>query len=185
MNSLLELLQSRNSAPRLVGPGPDAREKEQMFRSALRAPDHAWLRPWRFLCVEGDRRGDLGAMLERRLLRIDPQAPEAARTKALQAPYRAPLVVIVAAHIVDHPKVPSVEQRLSTGCAAHAILLAAEALGYAGIWRTGAAAFDREFMTELGLEENEEVLAFLYIGTRDGRPKALPQLDPLDFVRQW
>ena len=77
------------------------------------------------------------------------------------------------------------EQRLSAGCAAHAILLAAEASGYAGIWRTGDAAFDRTVMTGLGLDAHEEIIGFLYLGTRDGQPKSIPQLDTADFVSSW
>ena len=87
--------------------------------------------------------------------------------------------------ISEHPKVPAVEQRLSAGCAAHSLLLAAEAQGYAGIWRTGDAAFDRRVMDALGLAANEEIIGFLYIGTRDGKTKSLPDLAHDDFVSQW
>ena len=77
------------------------------------------------------------------------------------------------------------EQRLSAGCAAQGILLAAEALGYAGIWRTGDPAFDRNVMDGLGLSQNEEIIGFIYLGTRAGERKGLPQLNVEDFVSQW
>ncbi len=156
-----------------------------MIVAALRAPDHAWLRPWRFMAIEGDRRDALGELLEQSLLCRDPTADEAARNKARNAPLRAPLVLVVVAHLCEHPKVPLVEQRLSAGCAAHAILLAAEALGYAGVWRTGDAAFDQHVMQGLGLATNEEIISFLYLGTRTGRAKALPELSPDDFLSSW
>ena len=66
-----------------------------------------------------------------------------------------------------------------------AILLATEACGYAGIWRTGAPAFDRNVMNALGLEKNEEIVGFLYLGTRVGTAKPLPALDTGDFVCSW
>ncbi len=185
MSDILQFLQTRNSSPRLTGPAPGPAEMEAIFRAALRAPDHAWLRPWRFLTVAGERRRDFGQLLERCLLRRDPQADATARTKALEAPLRAPLLVVVVARLCEHPKVPAIEQRLSAGCAAHAILLAAEACGYAGIWRTGAAAFDRNLMDALGLATNEEIVGFLYLGTRDGAAKPLPRLDTGDFVSNW
>jgi nitroreductase len=185
MSEILHFLQTRNSAPLLTAPAPDPAEMEQIVRAALRAPDHAWLRPWRFIAVAGERRHDLGYLLEQALLQRNPQADESALAKARGAPLRAPLVVVVVARITRHPKVPAAEQRLSAGCAAHAILLAAEAIGYAGIWRTGDAAFDRHVMDGLGLADNEEIVAFLYLGTREGARKPLPALDAGDFVTNW
>ena len=60
-----------------------------------------------------------------------------------------------------------------------------EALGYAGIWRTGDAAFDREVMDGLGLADNEEIIGFLYLGSREGDAKQVPALDTSEFVRDW
>ena len=185
MNDILQFLQQRNSAPKLTEPAPSAAQMEDIFRAGLRAPDHAWLRPWRFITVAGQRRVAFGALLEQCLLSRTPDADEAARTKARNAPLRAPMVVVVVVKLSDHPKVPEVEQRLSAACAAQSILLATEASGFAGIWRTGAGAFDREVMTGLGLAENEEIIGFLYLGSRDGTPKNLPQLDTADFVSSW
>ncbi len=156
-----------------------------MFQAALRAPDHLRLRPWRFRVIEGERRHAFGQVLLDCLLRRDPDADAAVRDKALNAPLRAPLVVVVMASISQHPKVPAVEQRLSAGCAAHALLLAAEALGYSGVWRTGNAAYDAEVVAALGGADNDEIVAFLYIGTRAGSAKALPAMQTDDFVSHW
>ena len=127
----------------------------------------------------------MGELLEQCLLARTPDADEAARTKARNAPLRAPLIVVVVAKVCEHAKVPAVEQRLSAACAAHAILLAAEACGFAGMWRTGAAAYDRALMSGLGLAASEEIIGFLYIGSRDGAAKAIPPLDTADFVSAW
>lgn len=185
MNDVLKFLQTRNSASRLTDPAPGPEEVDAILRAALRAPDHARLRPWRFLTVRGDRRSDLGQLFLRSLLDRNPAADEAACAKAAGAPLRAPLLLVVICRLCEHPKVPAIEQRLSAGCAAHAALLAAEALGYAGIWRTGDVAFDRGFMDALDLAPNEEITGFLYLGTRDGAARPLPQLEPSDFAREW
>ncbi len=181
----LELLQQRNSAPKLTEPGPDAAQLDVMFRAALRAPDHANLRPWRFVVVEGEARERLGELYAKALKARKPDASEADLAKARSQPLRAPLLVTVVVRISEHPKVPAVEQRLSAGCAAHGLLLAAEAIGYNGIWRTGDSAFDRNVMSGLGLAANEEIIGFLYLGTRDGRAKPLPEHNPDDFVTHW
>jgi nitroreductase len=185
MNDLLEFLQTRNSAPRLCEPAPSAAEMNEIFNAAVRAPDHAWLRPWRFIVIHGDRRAALGEVFSASLLRREPDANAVAVEKARSAPLRAPLLVVVIAKLSEHPKVPHSEQRLSAGCAAQAILLAAEAQGYAGIWRTGEAAFDRSVMSELGLTADEEIAGFLYLGTRDGAAKNIPRLNPDQFVSSW
>ncbi len=185
MSDPIDLLLQRNSSPRLTLPAPNRQQQAQMFQAALRAPDHLWLRPWRFLVVEGDRREALGHVLLDCLLRRDPHADETVRAKALNAPLRAPLLIVVLAAISEHPKVPAQEQRLSAGCAAHAILLAAEALGFSGVWRTGNPAYDPEVVAALGGSANEEIVAFLYIGTRDGTAKTLPATNPDDFVARW
>ena len=185
MSDILQFLQQRNSASRLVAPAPSAAQLHDIFRAAVRAPDHAWLRPWRFITIAGERRTALGELLEQCLLARTPDADESARIKARSAPMRAPLVVVVVVNVSEHPKVPAVEQRLSAACAAYAILLAAEASGFAGMWRTGAAAYDRALMNGLGLAASEEIIGFLYIGSRDGAAKAIPPLDAADFVSVW
>jgi nitroreductase len=185
MNDIIQFLQQRNSAPKLTDPAPTAADLEEIFRAALRAPDHAWLRPWRFISVVGERRQAFGQLLERCLLARTPEADAAALEKARKSPLRAPLLVVVVVNVTEHPKVPASEQRLSGACAAQAILLATEACGYAGIWRTGAAAFDRAVMDGLGLSQSEEIIGYLYLGSRDGAAKSVPQLDTADFVSSW
>jgi nitroreductase len=185
MPDALELLLSRNSAPLLREPAPEDSELEVMFRAATRAPDHAWLRPWRFVTIAGAEREGCGEVLEESLRRREPDAAPAALEKVRKAPLRAPMIIVVIARITEHPKVPPVEQRCSAACAAHGILLAAEALGYAGIWRTGAVAFDDYVAGQLGCADNEEIIGFLYIGTRAGPSKGLPELDVGEFVTRW
>ena len=50
----LEALHTRVSAPRLGGDPPDENVLNNIFEAALRAPDHALLRPWRFIVVKQD-----------------------------------------------------------------------------------------------------------------------------------
>ena len=156
-----------------------------MVSAALRAPDHAWLRPAGFIVVEGEEREALGRLFEVSLLARNPDADENARAKALGAPLRAPLMIVVTVQLKDHPKVPHSEQRLSAGCSAYALLLAAEAMGYAGIWRTGDNAFDTQVASGLGLNADQEIIGFIYLGTRTGKLKSAPKLDPQDFITRW
>ena len=45
---------TRNSPLQLCEPYPSDEQMDIIYKAALRAPDHAWLRPSRFLQVTGD-----------------------------------------------------------------------------------------------------------------------------------
>ena len=182
----LTLLTTRNSATKLRFPAPDAQALQTMIAAAQRAPDHARLRPWRFLVIEGDEgRKALGELFVDALLKGDPDTPEGTLRRMREVPFRAPRVMVAIARVVEHPKVPKVEQLLAAGCAAHGVLLAAPAQGDAGIWRTGPLAYDANVNQGLGLAEDETVVGFLYLGTQDGKTKALPSEDPAEFISRW
>ncbi len=139
MSDILQFLQQRNSSPRLIEPAPSGHGSWQsIFRAAVRAPDHGWLRPWRFITIAGERRQDFGEVLERCLLARTPDADEAAPAEGAQ---RSPAGATAGGRggeaVRSIPRCRPCEQRLSAACAAQAILLAAEACGFAGIWRTG------------------------------------------------
>ena len=108
-HDVLTTLTERVSHGSLEAPGPNADEIELITRAALRAPDHALLRPWRFVAVEGDRREALGVILHESL-RLRGVTDEVHLAKALKAPLRAPLVVAVVLNYKVHPKVDRTEQ---------------------------------------------------------------------------
>ncbi len=183
--SAMDALLRRNSAPRLTDPAPCGDVLQTLLQAGLRAPDHARLKPWRFLVVEGQGRVALGDVFAQAALADNPDLDAAALDKLRNNPLRAPLIVVVIARLQEHPKVPEIEQLLSAGCAAHAILLAAHALGFAGIWRTGPMAFHPGVYRSLGLRSNEKIVGFLYIGTRQGDAKPLPHYPVCDFMQYW
>ncbi|WP_370298329.1 nitroreductase family protein [Pontibacterium sp.] len=180
----LELLHNRVSCPLLLEPAPTAEQMDNLFKAALRAPDHAALRPSRFLVVEGEQRDALGEIYLKAGLEDDPELTEAKQTKLRNAPLRAPVVVVAVAHKTDHPKVPFSEQLITVGCATHAMLYAAHAQGVGAMWRTGPMAYHPTVMAGLGLAENEEIVGFLYLGT----PKVVrqaPEVDTAPYVTRW
>ncbi|WP_207063784.1 nitroreductase family protein [Motiliproteus sp. SC1-56] len=181
----LELLQTRLSSPSLAGPGPTEAQLEAMLRAALRAPDHCCLKPYRFLSIEGGRRVELGELFLEATLSDEPDLIEARREKVLAMPLRAPLVLVVIATLCEHPKVPAVEQRVTAGCAAHALELAAAAQGLGAMWRTGSLAYHPRVKAGLGLGSDEEIIGFLYLGTPANSSKKLPQEDPAAKLDVW
>jgi nitroreductase len=59
---------------RLVAPGPNAAELEQLFQAAAAAPDHDLINPWRFLIIPAHKRADLGDRFAAALLERDANA---------------------------------------------------------------------------------------------------------------
>lgn len=181
----LQAIQTRNSIPRLEDPAPSSEEMFEVYKGALRAPDHARLRPWKFIEVRGASREKLANAFLETAHSLNKDLSESEIEKLKQAPYRAPMLIILAADIKDHPKVPKVEQIISMGTAAQNILLGIHAIGYSAVWRTGQMAFNPEITKALGLETNFEVIGYLYIGTSSGKEKPIPNLDPIDFLEIW
>lgn len=177
----IDALLNRTSWARLEAPVPDAEQRDILFRAALRAPDHGLLRPWKFITVEGDARARLGEVFVEAL---KPEEGEK-REKLRNAPLRAPLIIVVAATFKYHPKVPQVEQIGSAAAACQNISLAAYAMGYATIWRTGEPAFNGEIKKALGLAETDELVGYIYIGTPTVTERKVPEVDPADFVTAW
>ncbi|MFI8481196.1 nitroreductase [Pseudomonas sp. NPDC078700] len=181
----LDALINRVSVPRLSEPAPDAEQREVLFRAALRAPDHGQLRPWRFLTVEGDARQALGELFAEALMAGDAEPSPEALNKARAMPLRAPLMVVVIASVKASPKVPAQEQIIAASCAAHGILLAAHAQGIGAVWRTGDMATNAHVAAGLGLSANEQVVAYLYLGTAERELRTPPTLNVEDFVSAW
>ena len=184
MDAMTNLL-TRNSPRELSTPIPSKDEMCEIYQAALRAPDHAWLRPSRFIEVTGEGLNKLSEIFtefaSRELQDVTPLQME----KYQSAPFRAPMIIILTTKITEHPKVPKVEQMLSTATAAENILLALHAKNYAGIWRTGKFAFNKKIAEYLDLTADHEVIGYLYVGTPAGTNKKIPQLDIENFVTRW
>lgn len=86
----LQALQQRVSCPKLTAPGPTPQQLEQLIHAAIRVPDHARLRPWRFLLIAGDGLDKLGELLVTAQLAQDPDATPQALQKTRNKPRRAP-----------------------------------------------------------------------------------------------
>jgi nitroreductase len=180
----IDALLMRRSARTLTEPGPDAAALELMFSAAAKAPDHGRLRPWRFVVVRAAARARFGALLADQLRRAHPQtAQETLERERLKA-FRAPLIIVVAAHCEAGAKIPPIEQALCAGAAAHAMMLAAYALGFNAMWKTGAAAYDPTVKQALGLEGEDSIVGFLYFGTESGERPGTARSEWRDRVRE-
>ena len=181
----LENLLTRNSVSKLTEPYPSKYEIKLIYKAALRAPDHAWLRPSRFIEVTGKGLEKLSNIFVDYISNTSNEVSELLLSKYKNAPFRAPMIIILVSQPKDHPKVPEIEQILSTSAAAQNILLALHALNYGAIWRTGKVSLNDEIGKYFDLEKNSKILGYIYVGTPSIEPKQIPDLDIDDFVTRW
>jgi len=164
----IETLMSRNSVPPklLMEPAPDEGVLQEILATAVRAPDHGAIQPWRFHIVRGEARARLGEIFVEALLKRDPGADEAAIAKERNRTRFAPVVIVACAEVTpDHPNVPAVEQIVSTGAAIQNIMNAAHAKGFGSFLSTGKNARDPLVKKAFNLSEKDELVGFVYLGT--------------------
>jgi nitroreductase len=178
----LTLLLERQSCHALQAPGPDDAALDVIFRAALRVPDFQRLRPYQFLVAQGEGLDRLGAMME--AAAIASGRPPADIERAPKMPRRAPLMIVVVAKARESEIVSLFEQQLTAGCAVMAMQMAAVALGFAGVWRSGWPMFDPHLAKALDLSERDRIVGFLYLGTAARKLNPLPEAAPEDFVRR-
>ena len=187
---VLDAIYARRSIGRLVEPAPTDAELNQILTAAAAAPDHGELKPWKFIVLRGKPKDEFGKVLEAAAVsrcqaagtQPTPGQLEKERTKL----GRAPLVLVFAAVRKPSDKIPWEEQFAAGAAAAQNALLAATALGYGSMWRTGDPAYDATVKTALGLRAEDAIVGFLYMGSvrEDAdKPPNRPELNGL--VTEW
>ena len=168
MNAL-DAIRARRSIGRLIEPAPSGDDLTAILEAGACAPDHDSLRPFRFTVLQGAGMEAFGEVLadayvarcEERRVEPDPAKLDKERTKL----GRAPMVIVVSAVRRPSEKIPWVEQRDAAVAAAQNMLIAATALGYGSMWRTGDPVYDPRVRAALGFADADEVVGFLYLGT--------------------
>lgn len=173
----LHAVLNRRSVPKVRPERPPRHLIEQIIDAAGHAPNHHHTQPWRFVVLTGEERARLGeiwAAIVRAGL-PDPDSPEAQDqiAKARAKPFRAPVVIAVAAIPSDAPKVIESEELAATAAAVENMLIAAHSLGLGAMWRTGKPAYHPAVKEFLGLPPRARIVAFVYVGYSD-----LPELPP-------
>jgi nitroreductase len=184
-SAALDVLLSRQSQWPLTEPGPANAELDLIVDAALRAPDHGNLRPWRFVTIRGDARGQLGDLLVDLACARAPGEPRSAHAHRRQKAFAAPLVIALGAALTAHPKVPEIEQLLAAGAATMNMLNAIHALGYGGFWATGPDCYEARLHDALGFAPNERLLGLLFVGTPKTPGQAPMRPSRSEHVREW
>ena len=164
-----QAIQSRRSVGR-VKPDPVPKEiVEEVLEAAVHAPNHKITEPWRFHVFSGKGRGEF-ARARADLAKIQAEAEgeeeefAAGRiSRERKKAFRAPVVIAVISR-GGRDEVETLENYAACAAAVQNMQLTAHSLGLASIWRTGVHAYHPYMRDFFGLEEDDRIVAYLYLG---------------------
>jgi nitroreductase len=165
---VFDLIKRRRSIGKMTGERPTRQQIERLLEAATHAPNHHKVQPWKFIVLAGKAREELGVVMAESLAdRLEDTSSDKAqavlnkeRTKLL----RSPVVIVVVAEPPYQPNVLEIENIEAVAAAVQNMLLAAEEMGLACMWRTGEAAYAPPVKQWLGLAPGEHIVSFLYVG---------------------
>ena len=186
--SIFDIIQRRRSIGKMTEQSPTREQIERLLEAATHAPNHHKAEPWRFLVLAGKARNELGEImassLATRLQETMGEKTQAMLDKERNKPLRSPIVIVVASEHPTTPNVIAIENVEATAAAVQNMLLVAEEMGLACMWRTGDGAYDPHIKQWLGLSIEDAIVAFLYVGY-----PAIPQTErqpiPFDTKTTW
>ncbi len=185
--STIDHLLSRRSAKiaQLSEPGPGEEQIQKILTAAARVPDHGKLAPWWFVTFRGDARRAFGEnVLRDAFLADNPDAAPAKLDLEAERFVNTPLVIAVISRVKEG-KIPQWEQVLSAGAACMNICHAAHALGFGANWVTQWYSFSPRVHDALGLDENDRIAGFIYIGTPSAANEERERPALPDIVNDW
>ena len=186
--SVFETIVWRRSIGKMTEQRPTRQQIEHILEAATHAPNHHKVEPWKFIVLAGEARAALGeVMAEALAARLEdathdkvPAMLQKERTKLL----RSPVVIVVVAEQPKQPNVIEIENIEAVAAAVQNMLLTAEEMGLAAMWRTGDAAYEPRVKQWLGIAAEDSIVAFVYLGY-----PAIPKLDrhpmPIAEKTQW
>jgi nitroreductase len=186
--SVFSIIKQRRSIGKMTAQMPTRAQIERVLEAATHAPNHHRVEPWRFFVLAGKARQELGeimaASLAARLNESTSEKAQALLNKERQKPLRSPVLIVAVAEHPQLPKVLDIENIAATAAAVQNMLLTAEEMGLAAMWRTGDAAYDPRVKQWLGLSPEDHIVAFVYLGY-----PAIPKLErrptPIEKKTTW
>lgn len=172
--SALDAVRARQSWSKVEDTAPTREELLTFVAAAGRVADHSSLRPWRLIELRGADREVLGAAIAKA------QGDSSPSSKPLRAPL---LIAVVASY--RKSKVARWEQEAVASGVAHMLSLLLDDAGWGVFWRTAGSATRSKPVAKLhGLDKNEELLGWLYVGGKPerSRPGRRKPVDASRFV---
>ncbi len=172
LDRLTPLIRRRSVvAKHLAEPGPDDEILQRILATGVRVPDHGKLGPWRLQVLGKPAQVELGDVFADVYADVHPDAREDQVAFERARPTRAPVLIVVSSRLHREHKIPEVEQLLSCGAVCQNLLNAATLVGFGAQWLTEWPAYDDRIKHALGIQADQHIVGFIYIGTPVEPPK--------------
>jgi nitroreductase len=165
--SVRDVMRQRRSIGQMTDEQPSREQIEQLLEAATYAPNHHLSEPWHFFVLTGAARAELGQVMAESLkARLEEPISKKSQFQLLKEcnkPLRAPVVITVAVKGVAEQE-EFLERVEATAAAVQNMLLAAQEMGLATIWRSGNTCYDPHVKSWFGLAPKDHIVAFIYVG---------------------
>jgi len=168
---ILESIAARRSLGKMRPDAPPRELVERVLSAGVHAPNHFDTQPWRFFVLTNEGRSDFGEVLaqalSRRLGETEPTQRDALMKGERAKPMRSPVLIVVGVQSESDDPMTRREDLQAASAALQNMLLAANSLGLAAIWRTGDGAYDDHVKAWFNLRPEDEIAGILYLGYAD------------------
>ena len=138
---------------------------EKIVENATWAPSHGQTEPWKFVVFTGEGLQKL-ATFQAELYKKEAgeNFKEATYQNLLTNPLKASHVIALCLKRDPNKKFPEVEEIAAVSCAVQNMYLTTTAYGVGGYWTTGGVTYKPSAKPFFGLEEDDKLLGFFYLG---------------------
>lgn len=146
---------------------------EQILENANWAPNHGKTEPWRFVVFTGEGLKQLAQFQSELYKKITPEDKFEQRKfdKLAKKPLMASHVIAIGMCRAEGTKIPEIEDVEAVACAVQNIYLTATAYGVGGYWGSGGITYREEAKEFFGLDADDKLLGFFYLGYPKETPK--------------
>lgn len=182
---VFDLIKRRRSIGKMTAERPTREQIEVLLEAATHAPNHHNAQPWKFIVLAGSAREELGTVmamsLANRLEETRSENAQARLNKERNKPLRSPILIVVVSEAPRQPNITELDNIEAASAAVQNMLLTAEEMGLACMWRTGDTAIDPHVKEWLDLDPGDQIVAFLYVGYA-----AIPRIErvPIPFKQK-
>ena len=139
--------------------------------------------PWRFVVIPAAARARLSQVFADALLERDPAATPEQVAQAREKAFRGPVLMLAVVRTGSpDEEIPPLERVLSAGCAIQNMLLVATAMGFASSLTSGKALQSPGLRALFSLQDDEQAVCFVSLGTADRSKSARQRPEPGRYV---